>query len=159
MGKVCPQFCLKTKLSSVMDAEFLWSHILFDSSFVLGSLGNPDANLRPRSHRTRRCSQMWHAKNATHYCQLECSHSIANSCKQHQRICKQMCVQICLRVLCERGLRLSGGEQILKSEVLTSGGSVFCLTTTAAFSWQQQEKKKTSKQVQDVWILQPQPTA
>ncbi len=40
---------------------------------------------------------MLHAKNGTHCCQLECSHSIANNCKRHQRIC----MQICLRVLCE----------------------------------------------------------
>ena len=44
-------------------------------------------------------------KNGTHCCQLECSHSIANNCKQHQRICKQIYMQICLLVLCERGLR------------------------------------------------------
>ncbi len=29
------------------------------------------------------------------------AHNIASSCKQHQKICKQ----ICLRVLCELGLR------------------------------------------------------
>ena len=37
--------------------------------------------LRPRSHRTRRCSQMLLAKNGTCCCQLECSHSIASNIK------------------------------------------------------------------------------
>ncbi len=69
------------------------------SEFLDGSYSR--SCLRPHSHRTRRCSQMLHAKNGTHSCQLECSHSIANNCKQHQRICKQICVQIC--VLCELG--------------------------------------------------------
>ncbi len=69
--------------------------------------------LRPRSHRTRRCSQMLHAKNGTHCCQWECSHRIANNCNQHQRICKQICVQICLFVLCELGLRSHSPEQPL----------------------------------------------
>ncbi len=30
--------------------------------------------------------------------------SVHTACKQHQMVCKQICVQICLRVLCERGL-------------------------------------------------------
>ncbi len=63
--------------------------------------------LRLRSHRTRRCWQMLHTKNGTHCCHLECSHSIANNCKQHQRICKQICMEICLHVLCELGLTVA----------------------------------------------------
>ncbi len=42
------------------------------------------------------------ANNGTHCAQLECSHSL-----QHQRLVARICMQICLCVLCERGLRTS----------------------------------------------------
>ncbi len=32
--------------------------------------------------------------------------SIHTGCKQHQRVCMQICAQIYLRVLCVRGLRI-----------------------------------------------------
>ncbi len=32
--------------------------------------------------------------------------SVHTGCKQHQRLCAQICMQICLRALCERGLRV-----------------------------------------------------
>ncbi len=59
---------------------------------------NFGAPLRPRSHRTRRCSQMFHAKNGTYCCLLECSHSIAGKIKGFA-----LCMPTCLRVLCELG--------------------------------------------------------
>ncbi len=43
---------------------------------------------------------MLHAKNGTNCCWLECSHS----CRQDQRICMQICPQMCFCVLCELGL-------------------------------------------------------
>ena len=33
--------------------------------------------------------------------------SVHTGCKQHERVCVQICTQICLCVLCERGLRFS----------------------------------------------------
>ncbi len=59
----------------------------FAASRTCQACGAKVGNLRPRSHRTRRCLTL-HAKNGAHYCQLECLHSIANNFKQHQRICK-----------------------------------------------------------------------
>ncbi len=32
--------------------------------------------------------------------------SVHTACKQHQRVCKQICVQICFCILCERDLRV-----------------------------------------------------
>ena len=85
--------------------------------------------LRPRSHRTRRCSQMLHAKNGTHCCLLECSHSIANNCKQHQKIC----AQICLGVLCELGLTRA---PYLWSIPVTITYRCNLLSFSAVLSWQ-----------------------
>ena len=33
--------------------------------------------------------------------------SVHTGCKQHQRVCMQICVQTCLRILCEQSLTLT----------------------------------------------------
>ena len=62
------------------------------------ALSTSSVSLRPCSHRTRNTSQQAYANTSdgTHCSQWEC----LLACKQHLRIC----VQICLRILCERSL-------------------------------------------------------
>ncbi len=108
---------------------------------------------RPHSHRTQRCSQMLHAKNGTHCCQLECSHSIANNCKQHQRVCKQICVQMCFRVLCELGLRLAASKNSRGWENNFDRNPALQCTVIATHSHQMRRRRNvTASQCSD-WLL------
>ena len=58
-------------------------------------------DLGPRSHRTRSTLQQAH---------IVVNESIHTACKQHQRVCTQICVEMCLRVLCERALTHLGDK-------------------------------------------------
>ena len=106
-GPICFASCILSELGLNVGGGKYFSCMknipicIFRSASSVNQHEHPSLlHLRPCSHRTQRCSQMLHAKNETHYCPLECSHSIANNCKQHQMICKQICVQIYLCYTC-----------------------------------------------------------
>ncbi len=87
--------------------------------------------LRPSSHRTRSTSQQ--AQQIMEH--IVVNGSVHTACKQHERVCMQMC----LRVLCEWALNMQGRIQVLvtgSNGVLTPGGPwVQILLKIGYFSW------------------------
>ena len=71
--------------------------------------------LRPSSHRTQNTSQQAYMQMVEH---TVINRSVHTACKQHQRICMQISMQICFRVLCERGQR---GVQTVNQKVGRQG--------------------------------------
>ena len=70
--------------------------------------------VRPRSHRTQRCLQMFACKK---WNELLAVGVFTQRCRQDQRICMQICAQMCFLVLCELGLKT---RECLNSRVVWS---------------------------------------
>ncbi len=81
--------CPNTRRNCTQDTPLFLAYKIKKTSLV--------NNLRPSSHRTQSTLQQAFTNFGTHYPQG----SVHTSCKQHQRVCTQICAQICLCVLCE----------------------------------------------------------
>ena len=69
--------------------------------------------------------------------------SVHTACKQHQRVCTQICVQMCSRVLCERTLNLDLGPLGDGDGVVMAVNSIPLLALLLLNSWAQSSNRPT----------------